>query len=145
MSPEDLKALARRLAQEVLTQGDLAVAAEIFAPGCLHHAPQPMPPGAEGIKPWVTALRRAFPDLHAIVDDEIAEGDTVVQRLTLGGTQDGAFCGIPASRRRVTWRLVEVLRAGPDGTFTEHWSIWDRLGLLCQIDAVPDPAEGRRR
>jgi predicted ester cyclase len=139
MSPEQLKAQARRIAEELLTQGDLAVADELFAPTCRHHAPVPLVPGAGGAKRWATELRRAFPDLWAIVEHEVAEGDAVAQRLTLGGTQNGPFSGMPPSGRRATWQVVEILRVGADGRIAERWSGWDQLGLLRQLGAVPPP------
>ena len=39
MSPEDLKIRARRMVEEVLNQGDLAVANELISPECVHHFP----------------------------------------------------------------------------------------------------------
>ena len=39
MSPDDLKFRARRLIEEVLNQGDLAVASELMSPTCVHHVP----------------------------------------------------------------------------------------------------------
>ena len=140
MSPDELKLRARRIPEELLTQGDLPVADEILVPGCRHHAPHPIAPGADGLKAWVVALRRAFPDLRAIVEDEIAEGDRVVQRLVLSGTHRGAFLGLPPTGRRATWQLVAIQRIGPDGKVAEHWASWDQLGLLQQLGAVPVPA-----
>ena len=137
MLTEELKARARRLPEELLTQGDLAVADEVLAPDCVHHAPAPLAPGVEGVKQWARALRRAFPDLRAIVEAEIAEGDTVVQRLTLSGTHAGAFLGLPPTGRRATWQLVAIQRMGPDGKCAERWSSWDQLGLLRQLGALP--------
>ena len=144
MAPEELKARARRLPEELLTQGDLAVADEILAADCRHHAPAPLAPGSEGLKRWVAALRRAFPDLCAIVEDEIAEGDTVVQRLTLSGTHEGVCCGAPPTGRRATWQLVAILRVGLDGKVAEHWSTWDERGVLRQLGAIPAAAGARR-
>lgn len=141
MSPEELKKRARRLAEEMLTQGDLAVADELVAADCPHVAPLAIAPGAAGLKSWVLALRRAFPDLRAIVEDEIAEGDTVVQRLTLGGTQEGPFGGHPSSGNAVVWGQVDIFRAESGGTFTAHWSLWDHLGLLRQLGAMPAAEE----
>ena len=137
MLPDELKARARRIAEELLTQGDLHVADELFAPACCHHAPLPIESGSYGMKRWVAALRRAFPDLRAIVEEEVAEGSRVAQRLTLGGTHTAALEGVPPSGRLTTWVLVEMLRVGPDGKFTEHWCIWDELGLLRQLGAAP--------
>jgi len=142
MLPDELKARARRLAEELLTQGDLAVADELLAPTGSHHAPNTVATGVDGVKSWVVTLRQSFPDLRAIVEDEVAEGDTVVQRLTLSGTHEGAFRGVPPTSRHVTWDLVEILRLGPDGKFTKHWSIWDQLSLLRQLGGGPAADEG---
>ncbi|HET8626062.1 MAG TPA: ester cyclase [Thermomicrobiales bacterium] len=135
MTPEELKARARRIPQEMLTQGDLAVADEILAADVVHQAPHT--PGVEGVKQWVTTLRRAFPDLRAIVEDEVAEGDTVVQRLTLSGTHAGLFLGLPPTAARATWQVVAIQRVGPDGKVAEHRVVADHLGLLRQLGAIP--------
>ena len=143
MSPAELKVRARRIAEELLTQGDLAVADELFAPDCRHRAPQPIAPGSDGVKAWVVLLRRAFPDLRALVEDEITEGDTVVHRLTLAGTHEGAFLGVLPTGRSVTWHQVEILRTGADDRFADRWSSWDQLGLLRQLGVVPEATEER--
>lgn len=136
MDPEDLKARARRIAQELLTQGDLAVAAEIFAPGCAHHTPVPLVPGPAGARQWIAALRRAFPDLHASIEHELAADATVVQRLTLAGTHQGPWLDLPATGRHVRWPLTLILSADLDGYFTEHWFMWDQFELVRQLAAV---------
>jgi predicted ester cyclase len=131
MSPDELKARARRIAQELLTQGDLAVAGEIFAPDCTHHAAISIAPGPAGVRPWIAALRRAFPDLRASVEDAIADGNAVAQRLILVGTHEGEWRNQPPTGHRLTWSVVEVLHAGTEGTFTETWQWWD-LVVPCQ-------------
>jgi predicted ester cyclase len=143
MSPDELKVHARRVPEELLTQGDLAVADAVFAPNLVYHDPCPYVPGVAGAKQFALALRRAFPDLCAIVEDEIAEGDTVVQRLTLSGTHRGEYCGLPPTGRRATWQLVAIQRLGPDGKVVEHWSSPDLFGLLGQLGA-PLAAETAR-
>jgi predicted ester cyclase len=138
VSLDDLKTRARRLAEELMTQGDLAVADELLAPDCRHHAAQSLVPGAAGLQSWVASLRRAFPDLCVIVEDQIAEGDRVMQRLTLSGTHEGELFGMVPTDRRITWQLVEILRADADGRFVDRWSSWDQHGVLQQLSIGSD-------
>ncbi len=142
MPLDELKARARRVADELLTQGDLAIADEVLAPDCRYHAPAPLAPGAEGMKQLVRGLRWAFPDLRAVVEDEIAEGDRVVQRLTLIGTHRGDFLGIPPTGKRAIWQLVSIQRLGRDGKIEEYWSSPDLFGLIQQLGAQVLPGTG---
>ncbi|HWB70862.1 MAG TPA: ester cyclase [Egibacteraceae bacterium] len=138
MSPDELKARARRIPEQVLTQGDFAAAEELIAPNYVHHVPGWQPDaGLAGVKQWVTLMRRTFPDFHVIVEDEFAEGDRVVQRISMRGTQAGEFLGVPPTGKQVTFQVVDINRAGPDGRFVEHWSSVDLFGLLQQLGALP--------
>src|SRR6266516_1531223 len=123
MSPDELKTKARRIVEEILNQGDLATANELISPDCIHHMPGGQhPPGPAGLKGWLASTQRIFPDFHAIVEDEIAEGDRVVQRITCYGTHQGEFCGVLPTGGQVTFQIIEINRAGADGKFAEHWS-----------------------
>ena len=136
MTPEEMKSRARRIADELFSQGDLAVADEILAPDLIHHTPETHVEGSEGAKQFVLALRRAFPDLSATVEDQIAEGDKVVQRIRWSGTHEGEFYGVAPTGRHVTSGLMEIHRIGPDGKIAEHWSASDHLALLQQLGAI---------
>ncbi len=137
MTPEKLKARARRLADEVLTQGDMAVAEELVAADCRFHPSASIALHSDNIKRWVAALRQVFPNLYAIVEEEIAEGNIVVQRLTLNGTQEIEFLGIPPAGASTTWQMVSFQRAGPDGKFAEIRMLVDRLEFLSQLGPIP--------
>ncbi|MGH3119472.1 MAG: ester cyclase [Streptosporangiaceae bacterium] len=83
MSPEELRIRARRLIEEVLNQGDLAVASELMSPTCIHHIPGgELAPGLASLRDWLSRTHRIFPDFHAIVDDGFAAGDQVAQLST---------------------------------------------------------------
>jgi predicted ester cyclase len=140
MAPDDLKSRARRLVEEVLNQGDLAVANELISPDCVHHVPGgPPTPGLAALCEWLAEAVSIFPDFHAIVEDEIAEGDRVVQRITCYGTPEGDCCGARPAGRPVSFQIIEISRAGADGRFVEHWSSADVPGVLRQF-AGPAPA-----
>src|SRR5689334_485203 len=87
MSPEDLKNRAHRLIEEVLNQGDLAVANELISPDCVHHVPGGQPtPDPPSLRDLLSRALRIFPDFHAIVEDVFAAGDQVALRVTAYGT-----------------------------------------------------------
>lgn len=137
-SPEQLKTSARRLAQEVLNQGDRSVAGELIAPDCVNgdHRVRAAR-GTAVVLDRLRMVRRAFPDFHVIVEEQIAEGDLVVQRVSARGTHHGEFLGLAPSGRTATFDLIELNRAGPDGRFIEHRSSLGLLDLFQQLGAVP--------
>ena len=115
MSPEELKARARRVVEEILNQGDLAVANELISPDCVHHVPGGQPaPGLAALRDWLALTLSIFPDFHAIVEDEIAEGDRVVQRITCYGTHQGEFSGVQPTGEQVA--VPASRSAGPGRT-----------------------------
>jgi SnoaL-like polyketide cyclase len=65
---------------------------------------------------WLTLTYRIFPDFHAIVEDEIAEGDRVVQRITCYGTHRGEFSGVRPTGEQVAFSSIEINRPGRMGS-----------------------------
>lgn len=144
MSPEELKSCARRMVEEVLNQGDLAAANQLISPDCIHHgAGDRLPAGLPGLQSWLLQAHRIFPDFHAIVEDEFAAGNQVAQRITGYGTHAGDFFGIAPTGRPVTFDIIQISRAGPDGRFTERWCGVDLLGALRQVGVLPARLAGR--
>jgi steroid delta-isomerase-like uncharacterized protein len=141
MSTEENKALLRRDMGELWGQGNLAVAEEVYATDVvLHNAPPGLPPGIEGVKGVVTAYRAAFPDLHVTIQDEVAEGDRVVLRWTMRGTQKGEFFGIPATGKPMTLAGIVIARVA-DSKIAEVWASTDQLGMMQQLGVIPTPGE----
>lgn len=133
MSPDQMKRQARRLVDEVWTQGDLAVVDELSAHDDVDHNPLPGRLSLAVLKDRVTVLRRAFSDLHLIVEDQIVEADRVVTR----STHTGEFLGLAPTGRKVAFELIDVNRVGDDGRIAEHWAAVDTHSLLQQLGAPP--------
>jgi predicted ester cyclase len=138
MAPDQLKTRARRIVEEIINQGDLAVATELISPDCVHHDPSGQSvAGLTALRDWLALTLRIFPDFHAVVEDEIAEDDRVVQRLTCYGTHQGEFPGIRPTGQQVKFQLIQISRASADGKFIERWSSIDLPTVLRLLSAPP--------
>ncbi|GAA2784289.1 ester cyclase [Nonomuraea dietziae] len=103
MSTDENKALVRRYYAEI-DRGDIDALDELVAEDYLDHSPPPFPgfaPGREGLKEIFRLFWEATPGTHDI-EDQIAEDDKVVTRLTAHGVHKGDLPGIPATGRRLT-------------------------------------------
>ena len=74
-------------------------------------------------------------------EDVIAQGDRVVWRWTMRGTDTGGFMGRPPTGTAVEVAGVNIQRLD-GGQIVEHWSFPDLLGMLRQLGVVP--AVGQR-
>src|SRR5437899_3278209 len=96
---EDNKTLSRHFFQEFWNQKNLAVADELLATNFVDHtpgSPPGLPPGPAGHKQFASLYFMAFPDIRATIEDMVAEGDKVVTRWRVQGTNTGSVFGMPA-------------------------------------------------
>lgn len=137
---EENKAMAHRLYDELASQGNLSLADEIVAEDFVDHNPPgpDIPPGREGLKQVFATFRSAFPDMRMRVEDQIAEGDKVVSRATVSGTNKGDFMGVPATGKSVSIGIVDILRF-EGGQIAERWGEADFMGMMQQLGVVPAP------
>ena len=142
MAAEVNKAILQRfneLVGEVFRTGNVDVLDEVLAPELVYHQ-SGAPPDLESYKRFLAMLRLACPDLSHTVEDMIAEGDKVVDRLTWQATHKGPFMGIPPTGNRLTVTEIHINRIA-EGRIVERWSQPDLLGLMQQLGAVPAPGQ----
>ena len=143
-TPEENKAQFRRAYEEVLNQGNLSVADELVAPDFIDHEAEAHPGrnrGPESMREVATMLRTAFPNLHFTIEELVAEGDTVVGRLTMSGTHEGPLMGMPPTGRSMRQDHMHFVRFR-DGKAIEHWGVRDDLGMMRQLGVIPEPEQG---
>ncbi len=140
MTTEDNKAVVRRLFEEIVSRGELAIADEIFAPNFIW--PQFGLHGPEGAKQWVRTFRSAFPDVYDTIEEQIAEGDRVMTRVTVRGTNRGTWYGMPPTGKKAEFTAIGVDRLA-HGKIVERYAIFDLAGVLRQLGhevlAAPSP------
>ncbi|MFI9386680.1 ester cyclase [Kutzneria sp. NPDC052558] len=94
--------------------------------------------GASNVAGLMTTVVTSIPDLHAAVEDVVAQGDEVVVRLVVTGTQKGDLLGIPASDRPVRWDATDLYRL-KDGKISEEWAAEDFTAFLYGTGAYKAP------
>jgi steroid delta-isomerase-like uncharacterized protein len=119
---------------EAFNAGDMAKLLAVAAPDIvIHYAEMPEPlQGRETWQQGYELVKRAFPDLKIRVDDLVAAGDKVALRLTLSGTHQGEFQGIPATGRTISYVSHEFYRVA-DGLVVEEWICSDMASLFSQL------------
>jgi steroid delta-isomerase-like uncharacterized protein len=85
--------------------------------------------GSANVAGLFASVVAAFPDAHITINDIFAQGDQVVVRVVVSGTQEGAILGIPASGRHVQWDGVDVYRLS-DGKISNIWAGDDWTAIL---------------
>jgi predicted ester cyclase len=96
------------------------------------------PEGPGGVEEGIRMLLQAFPDLHLTTQELLAEGDKVVARFTMSGTNAGDYRGLPApTQQYFESEAIAILRIA-DGRVAELWGTADRLGMLSQLGILPD-------
>ena len=138
MTPaESNKALVRRFYEEI-DKGNIGVLDEVVAEDYLDHNPPPFPglgSGREGLKQAFTIFLHATPGYHQI-EDQIAEGDRVVTRLTSIGKHEGDLPGAPKTGNDMKMTSITIHRIA-NGKLVEKWSEKDVMGFLQQIGVMP--------
>jgi steroid delta-isomerase-like uncharacterized protein len=132
------KELSRRFT-ELFSTGDEALADELLSPDVVFHgtAGDGELQGVEELKAFVAGYRRAFPDAHSAVEDQVAEDDKVVTRWSARGTHQGELGQIPPTGKSFEVGGVTIERIA-GGKIVEVWVARDELGLLSQLGVLPD-------
>lgn len=88
---------------EGINKNDWNMVTKAFDPNYIEHDVLPgLPASLEGLKQFLATFRTAFPDFSYSIEDTIAEGDRVVQRITGQGTMKGSFAGMPATGKHAS-------------------------------------------
>jgi steroid delta-isomerase-like uncharacterized protein len=99
---------------------------------------QGVEPGLESVKRFYNAFWDVFPDARVTVQELIEEGETLVVRYVITGTQREAFMGVAASGQRIELPGISILHFR-NGHCFERWACSDSFVLLNQIGAPMTP------
>ena len=129
---------ARRFYSELVSQGRFELLDQLVDPAFRSHEQLPggAQPGVAAMRAFITELRTAMPDLNVTIEHEVVAGDEIVFHTTWSGTHKGALMGVPATRRKVSFSCIDIVRMR-DGVAVEHRGVTDMLGLFTQLGRYP--------
>jgi predicted ester cyclase len=137
MSAEENKRLVRRFYEEI-DKGNLDAMDELVDENYIDHNPPPfpgLPSGRQGLKEAFKIFWKATPGHHEI-QEQIAEGDKVVTRMTSYGKHEGDLPGAPRTGNDLKISSITIHRIA-NGKLVEKWAEKDVLTFLKQIGVVP--------
>jgi predicted ester cyclase len=121
VSVAENKALVRRFLEEQ-ARGNLDVIDELLSPDFVDRSLLPgQGPTREDFKRAVTEILDAFSIIDFTIEEQIAEGDTVVTKYTERSVIRGEFGGLPPTGTEENFEGIYIHRIS-DGTITEEWS-----------------------
>jgi predicted SnoaL-like aldol condensation-catalyzing enzyme len=129
---------------ELLSAGDLAAAAALWADTSLNHGREVGPAAIEK----VYSSLRSLHETHAI-HEMIGEGDWVAVRTTCNGSfsavpefpvNSGIFSDIKPNGKAYTNQHIHLFRVAR-GKIVEHWANRDDLGVARQIGLELKPTQ----
>ena len=144
ITKEEAQAFTNRVL-EMWNKANLAIADEIYANEIVRHdcnVPEDIV-GLENVKNYLQNLFNAFPDLNLTVDEIIVEGNKMVQRWTMTGTNTGSMGDMPPTGRNVRFSGVSI-GYFVNGKLVEIWDFYNMLDMMQQLGFTlipPQPPE----
>jgi len=122
---------------KVLSGGDIDQINDLVSSGYQDHEPLPgFASNRNGLKQFFSMMRIAFPDLHNEIEFMVAENDKVVSYITMTGTHQGDYMGVPGSNKKFEVKVIDIIRV-VNGKMTEHWGVGDWMAMMAQLSIDP--------
>src|SRR5512134_1762443 len=135
---EQNKAIVRRN-YETADKNDLTAFSEQLAPDVAVHLPgMPGPLNRAALLQMMSVMFSGLTERQHVFEDQIAEGDKVVTRLTLHAVHTGEFQGMPATGKQIAVTQIAIHRIR-DGKIAEVWVSSDDISMMKQLGLMPSP------
>jgi predicted ester cyclase len=85
--------------------------------------------GRQAVAGLFAGVVASLPNAHVSIRDVFGQGDQVVVRVVVRGTQKGALLGIPATGRNIHWDGVDIYRLA-GGKISAIWAGDDWSAIL---------------
>ena len=140
MTSDEMKALVRRHIEQGFNRADWTVCESTLADDytARYGAEGRANVGRDHYVRVCKLLRRSFPDVAISIEDQIVEGDRIVNRYVERGTLTGEpFLGIAPAGQHYEKPGTTVYRVAA-GRLAESWGVEDTLGWFRQLGKYTD-------
>jgi steroid delta-isomerase-like uncharacterized protein len=93
------------------------------------------PPGPKGVAQLLDELTTIFPDFKVTPAEILQDGNKVIVRSEITGTQRAPFVGFPAKNRKMTIQAIDI-HEFKDGKIVRTWHTEDWMTGLHQLGAL---------
>jgi serine phosphatase RsbU (regulator of sigma subunit)/predicted ester cyclase len=141
---EKNKALIRRFF-EAQEKGDLDAVKEMMAPNFVDHSLRPgQDSGREGYLQASAEDLASFSEVHHIFEEQLADGDKVISRITISATHDrGEVIGLMPTGKTYEVTYIHIHRI-ERGKIVEEWCEGSGLAVLVQEQLEQERIERER-
>jgi steroid delta-isomerase-like uncharacterized protein len=138
MSMADSMKTAYKAIATAWDAGDAAAMDQYVSANVVEHNPMPgQAPGIAGMKAMVTGMKAAFPDEKTTIEDIRVDGNTLIARSRMSGTNSGPMMGMPATNKKMSDVMgIDIVR-WENGKFVEHWGLFDTHAMMQQLGLMP--------
>src|SRR5207244_3065019 len=118
---------------DAFSKKDPALLERILSTDWVDIPPAPnQPRGPAAARQILVELTTAFPDLDIKIEDVLQEGNKVIVRSKISGTQRGPLVGFPATNRKMSIQAIDI-HEFKDGKIVRTWHTEDWMSGLHQL------------
>lgn len=124
--------------RDVINAHNVDAIADYVTDDFVDHNPDPdQKQGLAGLQAAFKGMFMAFPDIQVKVEEVVAQGNMVVARVTMTGTQKGDYMGMKASGRSFSMGGMDMIKL-KDGKATDRWGYFDSMAMMAQLSPKKD-------
>ncbi len=125
-----------------INTGDASIGRPVIDDNVIFYAPTSPEPmkGFQGYMGVLAMMRGAMPDIQWKIEETISEGDKILVRYTMTGTQTYPLMGIPATGKSIRVTAMNIYELKNGKIIREH-GLPDMFTLLMQLGIIPAPGQ----
>jgi predicted ester cyclase len=135
-----------QLVEEAWGRSDVGALDQYFSPKFDNSKglPPGLPAGLETAKMMHQMVMQSFPDRKIEIVDQIGEGNRVMVRNRVTGTNTGGvmWLGAPANDAKIDFESISIYEFDKKGKITAHYGLNDAYMLGIQVGAISPPQLG---